>query len=92
MAELAGLSATVHGRVQGVFFRAFVADVAARMGLAGYARNLPDGPVQVEAEGDREKLQQLSQHLRIGPSAARVVRVDVSWSEFRGRFSGFRTL
>ncbi|MFW6151182.1 MAG: acylphosphatase, partial [Chloroflexota bacterium] len=45
------MSATVHGRVQGVFFRDFVRTTATKLGLSGYVRNLPTGDVEVRAEG-----------------------------------------
>jgi len=49
----------VSGRVQGVFFRANVRNKANELGLKGYAKNLPDGNVEVVAEGDEEKLEEL---------------------------------
>lgn len=88
----AKLSARVYGLVQGVFFRAFVRRQAESLGLAGYARNLPDGSVEVEAEGERDKLERLLGALRKGPPQARVDGVDVRWSDCEGRFSGFDTL
>lgn len=91
MAELARLSATVRGRVQGVLFRAFVSDHATALGLTGYARNMPDGTVEVEAEGERAWLEQLLEHLRRGPRKARVDGVDAAWSQGQGRFSRFET-
>lgn len=63
---------TVSGRVQGVGFRAFVADAARTEGLAGWVRNLPDGRVAVHAEGDAEALARLEWRLWQGPSMARV--------------------
>ena len=88
--DLASLRATVYGRVQGVFFRAFVARHARDMGLAGYVRNLPDGAVEVWAEGERNQLERLSSFLNVGPPGARVKEVVTSWSEFTGNFPDFR--
>jgi acylphosphatase len=45
------------GRVQGVFFRATAREIAQRHGVAGYARNQPDGTVELEAEGTPEKIE-----------------------------------
>ena len=60
MAELATFSATVHGRVQGVNFRYYVERYADALGLKGYVKNLPDrGMVEVYAEGEKEKLDEL---------------------------------
>jgi len=89
--DLASLQATVHGYVQGVFFRAFVSRKAAELSLTGYVRNLPGGEsVEVVAEGERKQLEKLLSQLKLGPPAARVERVVVSWSEYSGGYSGFR--
>lgn len=66
----------VHGRVQGVGFRWFVWQAAGRLGLRGLARNLPDGSVEVVAEGPSNALEELAQALARGPATARVERVD----------------
>jgi acylphosphatase len=90
MAELASFLATVHGRVQGVFFRDFVRFHAEALGLTGYVRNLPGRVVEVRAEGEKEKLLQLLRHLELGPPQARVDKVEVNWSEYSGSFRGFQ--
>ena len=93
MAELAYLTATVHGHVQGVFYRAFTAQVAKSLGLKGYAHNLRrTNAVEVHAEGDKERLEELVRQLEVGPPEALVEKVDVKWSEFTGRFSNFDVL
>ncbi|MCM2269364.1 MAG: acylphosphatase [Thermoanaerobaculia bacterium] len=67
----------VRGRVQGVGFRAFVARRARLLGLAGGARNEPDGAVVVEiAGGSPQALADLRAALATGPAAARVAAVD----------------
>jgi acylphosphatase len=53
-------------------------------------RNLPDGSVEVVAEGDKEELDRVVEFCRIGPSRARVKNVGVDWFDFRGEFRGFR--
>lgn len=62
----------VSGRVQGVFFRASTREQALRLELAGQARNLADGRVEVLAWGSAPALDQLEQWLRTGPAQARV--------------------
>ena len=84
------MRAIVHGRVQGVFFRSFVAEVAAKLGLFGYVRNLRDGTVEVYAEGEKEQLEELIEHLKVGPPAARVAKVAANWSEYTGNYSSFK--
>lgn len=62
----------VSGMVQGVFFRASTRDVALGLGVAGYAKNLADGRVEVLASGDATALDALERWLRAGPPAAKV--------------------
>jgi len=62
----------VSGRVQGVFFRASTRDQALALGLRGFARNLPDGRVEVLAAGDDVALDRLAAWLRQGPEMAQV--------------------
>ena len=89
--DLVALHAIVRGRVQGIFFRAFVQEHAAKLGLSGYVRNLPGGrEVEVRAEGGREQLKRLLQHLYRGPLGAKVDKVEVDWTDYSGAFSGFR--
>ena len=90
MTEAASLKATVDGHVQGVCFRAFVAGWAGKLGVAGYVRNLPGGAVEVQAEGERKRLEELADYLRLGPPAARVEKVMTVWSEYTGNYSGFK--
>jgi acylphosphatase len=71
--------AVVSGRVQGVSFRAETCAAGRRLGLAGYARNQPDGTVEVVAAGTEEALQELIEFLHRGPAIARVDEVAVAW-------------
>ena len=73
------LHAIVHGRVQGVYFRAYAQDEAVRLGLGGWVRNLPDGTVEVLAAGPAEALHEFLVWLHHGPATSRVDRVDVAW-------------
>jgi acylphosphatase len=84
------LRAVVHGRVQGVGFRFFAQDEAAKLGLTGYARNLSNGrSVEVVAEGPTASLDRLLASLRRGPSMSYVEKVDASWGEALGEYHGF---
>ncbi|MDA8011605.1 MAG: acylphosphatase [Gammaproteobacteria bacterium] len=65
----------VRGRVQGVGFRYATREVAERLLLAGWAKNLPNGDVEVAARGAPEKLAELAEWLRRGPDAAEVGEV-----------------
>ena len=89
--DLVSLQAIVRGRVQGVFFRAFVQEHALSLNLTGWVRNLPRGrEVGVYAEGEREQLRKLLQHLHKGPPGAKVERVEESWGDYSGKFKDFR--
>jgi acylphosphatase len=69
----------VSGLVQGVGFRWFVARHARSLGLSGYARNLPDGRVEVVVSGPDDALPALERLLRAGPANAQVERVERSF-------------
>ena len=62
----------ISGRVQGVGFRWFTQDTAAREGATGWVRNLPDGRVEALVEGDEESVTRVERALRTGPRGARV--------------------
>ncbi|MGQ9546395.1 MAG: acylphosphatase [Dehalococcoidia bacterium] len=88
--ELSRLSVTVYGRVQGVFFRSFVQNVARRLGVKGYVRNLVSGDaVEVQAEGPKQELRRLLEQVEAGPPGARVERMEVKWSDYSGQFDDF---
>ena len=74
----------VHGRVQGVFFRASARPVARDLGLAGWVRNCSDGSGEIHAEGDRKKLEELIAWCRQGPDYASVSNIDLNWTEAEG--------
>lgn len=67
----------IHGRVQGVGYRASLAREAGRRGLAGWVRNRRDGSVEAVVRGDEDALDALVEWARRGPPAAFVRRVDV---------------
>lgn len=78
---MTGYRFVVSGVVQGVGFRWFVARHARALGLRGFARNLPDGSVEVEVSGPAESIPALEERLRAGPANAAVERVDRSEKE-----------
>lgn len=67
---------TVHGRVQGVFFRDSTRREAERLGISGHAINLPDGTVEVLATGSDEAMAELERWLHRGPPMSRVTNVE----------------
>ncbi len=87
--DLARLGLLVHGRVQGVFFRQAAAEEARSLGLRGWVRNLPNGDVEIVAEGPRRELKILAAWANQGPRLARVIGVEEEWSDYRGEEGPF---
>ncbi len=79
----------VEGRVQGVWYRGSAREEATRLGIAGFARNLPDGTVEIVAEGEKERIERLITWCHKGPPGARVSEVRVTWDVGEGGFEGF---
>jgi acylphosphatase len=79
----------VIGRVQGVGYRWFAVDAARREGLSGHVRNLPDGQVEITAEGDADAITRFEAALWRGPSRARVEHVQVTDTDPHGLVDGF---
>ena len=74
----------VHGRVQGVFFRDSTRERARSHGVAGWARNLPDGSVETVLEGEPEAVERVVRFLQTGPPHADVEQVEVREEEPEG--------
>jgi acylphosphatase len=74
----------VSGRVQGVFFRASARNMALELDVCGYAINLPDGRVEVHAEGDAAAVAALCDWLWDGPEAAEVAHVECKAAPVEG--------
>lgn len=76
----------VSGKVQGVWFRASTKDQAKRLHITGWARNLPDGRVEVLACGKKEKVAELYEWLKHGPQLAKVTDItyeELPWQELQ---------
>ena len=76
--------AVVHGRVQGVFFRAEAERRARALQLAGWVRNTPEGTVEVVFEGPEAQVTTMLAWCERGPSRAAVERVEAAWEEPTG--------
>jgi len=79
----------VKGRVQGVGFRYFVKNEAKALGLIGWVRNLPDGTVEVWAQGPFSILEQFMQRLKTGPVGSHVEETQFQWFEDKSLFTRF---
>ena len=80
----------VTGRVQGVFFRSETADLAHRLELVGWVRNLSDGRVEALFEGEKQDVEEAVAFCERGPPGAQVQKLDVKWENWQGEFSDFR--
>lgn len=79
----------VSGRVQGVNFRYFTQQNAIRLGIRGYVKNLPDGGVEIVADGEKAAINQFVAILWKGPPAASVDAVNVAESPIGAEFTTF---
>lgn len=83
----------IRGKVQGVFFRQSMREVARRNGVTGWVRNLSDGrTVEAVLEGPRAAVEKVLEWAKMGPPGARVESVEVTWEEYKGEFNDFRIL
>lgn len=88
--DLARVHALISGRVQGVWYRQSTFEKAASLGVYGWVRNLPDGRVEILAEGPRQALDALLDWARQGPPMAVVTNVEAHWEDYTGDFRDFR--
>ncbi|MGY0217766.1 acylphosphatase [Endozoicomonadaceae bacterium StTr2] len=83
----------VEGKVQGVWFRASTKEQADRLGIIGWAKNLPDGAVEVLMQGSEENIERLTVWLQKGPPAASVISVNlIANTESASDCQGFQIL
>lgn len=74
----------IYGKVQGVWFRAHTKEMADKLGIKGWVRNVPDGSVEAVFEGDDEAVEEIIKWCHHGPPLARVDKVEVSYEEPKG--------
>ena len=84
------IQVAVHGRVQGVFFRATAQREARQNGLTGWVKNRRDGAVEMVVEGEEDAVKDFLAWAQQGPSTARVDKVETKWRSYTGEFSDFR--
>ena len=79
----------IHGRVQGVFFRASTRDKAKALGIKGWVKNCQDGSVEAVFEGEKEAVNTMVNWCKKGPAGALVKRVEVCVEDHSGEFDEF---
>jgi acylphosphatase len=87
-----GLQIVVTGRVQGVGFRWFVQQTARQNEIMGSVENMPNGDVEIFAEGEQSRLMEFLAVVRRGPAQALVTDLVVSNYPFSGKFQSFKIL
>ncbi len=89
MEELAEAHIIIEGRVQGVGFRFYILRLAEAAALKGYVRNLYDGNVEIEVEGERETIKTFLEKLQGGSMKLYIKDLDIRWSECKNKHAGF---
>ena len=79
----------IAGRVQGVFFRYTMQEVASSFNVTGWVKNRWDGKVEAVLEGDKENVEKVIEWSYHGPPAAVVEDVQIVWEKYSGEFSHF---
>jgi acylphosphatase len=87
--KMANAHAVISGYVQGVGYRWWVMRKAKQYDLKGYVRNLYDGDVEVEVEGNRSMIIDFVKELRIGPTSASITGANIQWGHYQGKYKGF---
>ncbi len=82
----------VHGFVQGVGFRQSVKKEAIKLGLTGWVKNLPDGRVEAQFFGPKDKIEEAVNFCRKGPFLSEVRHVEIEWDKGIGQFLSFDVL
>jgi len=83
------IHAFVSGSVQGVFFRSFIRSQANLKNLTGWVKNLPDGRVEIVAEGDSDRIDDFVELVKAGPTASTVENVEVETEKSSSKFHEF---
>ena len=86
------LHCIISGRVQAVGYRDFVKNIAQELSLKGFVANLPDGSVEVLAQGDLGVLKVFSNHLQTGPVGSQVRGFYDEWGDGEKEFTSFEAL
>ncbi len=81
--------ALISGRVQGVSFRYYTYHEALKLGLHGWVRNLWDGRVEAEFQGEKPAIERMLEWCERGPPSAKVDLVEVDWGEAGEKEDGF---
>ena len=87
--DLSRAEIIVGGLVQGVGFRYFVLRTAIKLNVKGYVKNLYSGEVLAVVEGDKIKIMELFEQMKLGPSHSYVKSFSIMWTTYNAEFSSF---
>lgn len=90
--EVLELKAVVKGLVQGVFFRRTVKEHASDLSLSGYAKNLPNGNVEICLQGKKSSLEAFLKRVQQNPGNGRIDDLSYSFSSIEKHLHGFQIL
>lgn len=82
----------ISGHVQGVFFRAYIKELAEKLNLKGTVRNLPDGKVEIIIEGEHDNIKQLISFCKKGPKGPHIERINIFDEEPKTNFKNFKII
>ncbi len=80
----------ISGRVQGIFFRQFIAEKAYSLGIKGFVRNLSNGKVEAVFEGEENALKEILKECRKGPPNADIIDIKIEEKSYTGKFKDFK--
>jgi acylphosphatase len=87
--ELTTVHIIVKGTVQGVGFRYYTRRLASSLGLTGFVKNLASGEVEIEAEGEKQNLQDLIRDLQTKDMAEYILDLKIEWSVYENKYQDF---
>ncbi len=80
----------VSGKVQGVAFRYNARNIASQLGVGGWIKNLPNGKVELMAEGSKNLVEEMVKWCKKGPRMAVVEDMEVNWLPYSGKYNQFQ--
>ncbi|HON05646.1 MAG TPA: acylphosphatase [Candidatus Ratteibacteria bacterium] len=79
----------IKGKVQGVGFRWYVLNIARRIGISGWVKNLPDGRVEIVAESEPEQLELFTENIKKGHLGQNIYQINIEKAPATGKFKDF---
>lgn len=83
------LEIKIVGKVQGVFFRKNIQEIANKLNLTGWIRNLDDGSLKIITQGEQEDLDSLVNYCKVGPEKADIKDIQIEEVELDNNLNGF---